>query len=237
MLRRPKINVLLLLMFAQQLIFFGFESLLGLFTLSRLGLLGQGNAVIFVLVGVILVTVQARFIGPWSRRFGEQKLVFAALALLAVGLLVAAATPQQPHPFYVKQIVESRIVDQAPDSTESIIGTIAITLPEDTDRGVLGFVWLLVAMLPLSVGAGLIRPSLNSLMTKLVGAQEYGSVLGASSALVSAANATAPLLGGLIFQQFGSTMPFLIGGLLMGLLSFLGWHTLKNFTNQTKVTA
>src|SRR5690606_16531620 len=63
-LRRAPINVLLLLMFAQQIIFFGFESLLGLFTLTRLGILGQGNAVIFLLVGVILVAVQLRFIGP-----------------------------------------------------------------------------------------------------------------------------------------------------------------------------
>ena len=236
MLRRPQINVLLLLMFAQQLIFFGFESLLGLFTLSRLGLLGQGNAVIFLLVGAILVTVQARFIGPWSRKYGEQKLILAALALLAVGLLVTAATPEQPHPFYVQQIVENRLLEQASDYTESIIGAIAITLPEDSNRGVFGFLWLLVAMLPLSVGAGLIRPSLNSLMTKRVGAQEYGSVLGASAALVSAANATAPLLGGLIFQHYGSTMPFLIGGLLMGGLWLLSWITLKNYSIQPEVT-
>src|SRR5690606_41991267 len=56
-----------------------FESLLGLFTLSRLGLLGQGNALIFFIVGVILVVIQVRFIGPWSRRYGERRLVFAAL--------------------------------------------------------------------------------------------------------------------------------------------------------------
>jgi hypothetical protein len=48
MLRQPSLNILLLLMFAQQVIFFGFESLLGLFTLTRLGILGQGNAVISV---------------------------------------------------------------------------------------------------------------------------------------------------------------------------------------------
>ena len=41
---RPGLGLLLLLMFAQQLIFFGYESLLGLFTLTRLGFLGRGNA-------------------------------------------------------------------------------------------------------------------------------------------------------------------------------------------------
>ena len=73
-LSRPFVGLLLLLMFAQQLIFFGFESLLGLFTLTRLGFLGQGNAALFLLVGIILVIVQMRAIGPWSQKFGERRL-------------------------------------------------------------------------------------------------------------------------------------------------------------------
>ncbi|MFW5692362.1 MAG: MFS transporter, partial [Chloroflexota bacterium] len=86
MIRRPGLGVLLLLMFAQQVIFFGFEALLGLFTLSRLGLLGQGNALIFLMVGGVLVYVQVRRIGPWSRKYGEHRLVQMSLALLALGL-------------------------------------------------------------------------------------------------------------------------------------------------------
>ena len=218
MLRRPKVNTLLLIMFAQQVIFFGFESLLGLFTLTRLGLLGQGNAMIFVLVGVVLVTVQVRYIGPWSRKYGEHRLVVVALGLLAAGLILMALTPAQPHPFYVRQIVANKLLEQAPSGTEAIIGSIAVPLPDETHRGIFGFLWALVAVVPLSIGAGLIRPSLNSLMTRRVGTDEYGTVLGASSALVSAANAAAPIIGGVLFQQGGSTLPFLAGGLLMGLL-------------------
>lgn len=216
-LRRPSINVLLLLLFAQQVIFFGFESLLGLFTLTRLGILGQGNAVIFLLVGVILVIVQVRFIGPWSRKFGERKLVTASLALLAVGLILIALTPEQPHPFYVRQIAEHRLLQQT-SSTEAIIGEIAVPLPDDANRGIGGLLWTLASLVPLSIGAGLIRPSLNSLLTRQVSTQEYGRVLGTSSALVSAADAIAPLAGGLLFQHYGATVPFLAGGLLMGVL-------------------
>lgn len=43
-LRDERARLLLGLMFAQQLVFYGFESLLGVFTLTRLGLLAQGNA-------------------------------------------------------------------------------------------------------------------------------------------------------------------------------------------------
>lgn len=226
-LRKPQINILLLFMFAQQVIFFGFESLLGLFTLSRLGILGQGNAIIFLIVGVILVTVQARYIGPWSRRYGERRLVFASLGLLSLGLLMSAATPQQPHPLYVRPIAENRLLEQAPSGAEAVIGDIAVALPDDANRGIAGFGWLLIALVPLSIGAGLIRPSLNSLLTRQVSAQEYGSILGTSAALVSAANAAAPLIGGLIFQRYGSSMPFLIGGLLMGALLMIAFVTIR----------
>lgn len=217
MLRAPQINIMLVLMFAQQLIFFAFESLMGLFTLSRLGLLGQGNAIIFVIVGAVLVTVQVRYIGPWSRKYGERKMVFGALGLLSIGLILVALTPEQAHPFYIHNKVIHQLAEQASvSSTEAMIGEINVDLPLDSSRGLGGILWMIVAVVPLSVGAALIRPSLNSLMTKRVGSQDYGSVLGVSASFVSAAQAIAPLLGGLIFQQYGSSAPFLLGGLVMG---------------------
>jgi MFS family permease len=219
MLLSPRVGLLLVLMFAQQVIFYGFESLLGLFTLNRLGLLGQGNAVIFVIVGVLLVMVQVRGIGQWTRRFGEARVAQFALGLLAVGLLLLAITPQQPHPFYVRQIVQGEIAElsaeDGPNGTEAIIGDIAVDLPYDYNRGIGGLLLTLVAIVPLSIGAGLIRPSLNSLMTKRVASDDFGSVLGASAAFVSAANAIAPLIGGLLFQRAGPVAPFAIGGVIM----------------------
>ena len=221
MLRSPRINLLLLLMFAQQLIFFGFESLLGLFVLSRLGMLGQGNALIFIVVGAVLVFVQIGLIGRWSRKYGERRLAQAALGLLAGGLVLFAATPQQPHPFYVRQIVENELRNQALSSTEAVIGDIRVELPPNGNNGLGGLLWVFAVIVPIAVGAGLIRPSLNTLMTRRVTGSEYGRVLGLSASVVSAANAAAPLLGGLIFQSFGASAPFLIGGVVMGVL-FIG---------------
>ncbi len=215
---KPVIGFLLILMFAQQIIFFGYESLLGLFTLSRLGLLGQGNAIIFLLIGIILVTVQVRFIGKWSAKYGEKRLVIGALTMLAIGLLLTGTTPNQPHPFYVRELVENELLSQDTSSTEAVIGEIGVALPENGNNGLSGVLWILVSIAPISIGAGLIRPSINSLITKQVSQQEYGQALGVSSSLVSAANASAPIIGGLIFQTYGSTAPFLLGGILMGLL-------------------
>ena len=219
MLILPGLGILLLLMFAQQLIFFGFESLMGLFTLGRLGLLGQGNALLFLLIGIVLVMVQVRFIGKWTRKYGEARVVQAALALLAIGLLLVAFTPEQPQPFYVRVLVEYDLGQQSPGASEAIIGDIGVPLPEEGNNGIFGILWFVVALIPLSIGAGLIRPSLNSLMTKRAGKDNYGAILGVSASFVSAANAIAPIAGGLLLQSAGITAPFLLGAMLMAVLA------------------
>ena len=110
-------------MFAQQLIFLRFRRVwLGLFLLSRLGLLGQGTTIVFLMVGIVLVMVQMRFIGKWSKKYGERKLVFAALGLIAAGLILFALTPEQAHFFYVRDLTEFDLAQQAPGSTEAILG-------------------------------------------------------------------------------------------------------------------
>ena len=225
---RPGLGILLLLMFAQQLIFFGYESLLGLFTLTRLGFLGRGNAVLFLLIGLILVTVQLRYIGRWSAKLGDRRLASLALGMLALGLLLTAATPESPHPLYLREMVERDLLSVQRSTTEALIGGLGVDLPADENRGFSGVVWLFVAIVPVSIGAGVIRPALNSLITRRVTASEYGRVLGVSSALVSAANAAAPLIAGLIFQQAGSSAPFAIGAVLMAGLCLWSFVALRS---------
>lgn len=220
-LRDGRATLLLVLLFAQQIVFFGFETSLGLFTLNRAGMLGQGNAVLFLWTGVILVMVQARGIGKLARKWGERKLALMALAMLAAGLLILAATPQQPHPFYVQRIALNQITELGPESTEAVIGDIQVPLPTDSGRGVGAVIWLFVGVVPVALGAGLIRPALNAMLTKRVDDRQYGSVLGASAAMVSAANAVAPLLAGLVFQAYGPTAPFLVGGAALLALCFV----------------
>lgn len=215
MLQRPRLNHLLLLMFFQQVVFFAFESLLGLFVLSRLGLLGQGSALVFIYVGFILVYVQARLIGRWSRKYGEHRLVMLALGTLSLGLLMLSVTPNQPHPLYVERRAEASFNAMLPTAAEAVIGEIPITLPDDSQRGFGGVAWFLVALVPLAIGAGLIRPALNSLMVQQAPIGETGAVLGVSAAFVSLADAVAPLIGGWIFQMYGSSAPFAIGGIFM----------------------
>ena len=218
-LRHPAVGLLLVLMFAQQIAFGGFEQLLALFTLNRLGMNASGNAIIFVFVGVLVVAVQGGFIGPWSRKLGDRRLIYLGLATLAVGLTLTAFTPRQPLPGYSRLDLEQELSGSDFRTHESpTTRSLQIDLPPDTDNGWSGLVWILIAMIPTSIGGGVLQPSINSLITKRSERKEVGGMLGISAALLSGANAVAPLLGGAVFQGLGSTAPFLLGGLLMGAL-------------------
>jgi DHA1 family tetracycline resistance protein-like MFS transporter len=219
-LRNPAVGILLALMFAQQIAFGGFEQLLSLFTLNRLGLNASGNAVIFVFVGVLVVAVQGGFIGPWSRTLGDRRLIYLGLAALAVGLTLVAVTPRQPVPWYSKAALTQELASSGDFRTQENPTThnLQISIPNDNHNGWLGLGWILLAMVPASIGGGILQPSINSLITKRVKKDEVGGILGISASFLSGANAVAPLLGGVIFQALGATWPFLFGGLLMGVL-------------------
>lgn len=228
-LSHPAVGLLLALVFLQQIAFGGFEQLLALFTLTNLGLNASGNAIIFVFVGVIVVAVQGGFIGPWSRKYGDRRLVYFGLACLAIGLLLIAFTPRVPMPGYSQTDLEAELSSGASARTVENPTTqdLAVELPPDENNGWLGLVWILATMLPIAVGGGLLQPSINSLITKRVEHQEVGGMLGISAAFLSGANAIAPLIFGLIFQVIGPRAPFFLGGLLMALLLLISVRMLK----------
>jgi DHA1 family tetracycline resistance protein-like MFS transporter len=224
----PTVGLLLVLIFAQQLAFGGFEQLLALFTLSRLGLNASGNAVIFVYVGIIVVVVQGGLIGRWSRRFGDRRLVYAGLALLVAGLLAVGLTISQPPPWYSQQALEEELTGGSTLPGENpTTEDIQVDLPEDDNKGWLGLAWILVAMVPVAIGGGILQPAINSLITKRVDALEVGGMLGISAAFLSAANAMAPLIGGALFQAIGPSAPFIVWSLFLAVLLAVALRYLK----------
>ena len=204
-------------MFAQQLAFGGFEQILALFTLNRLGLNASGNAVVFVFVGIIIVAVQGGLIGRWSRKYGDRKLIFSGLALLFIGLILVGLTPKEPVPWYSRAELQEEL--SAEDGADQLTGqAIAVEIPDDDETGWLGIGWILVVMIPVAIGGGILHPAINSLITKRSAPNEVGAMLGVSAAFFSGANAIAPLIGGALFQVFGSTSPFIVWGMTMGIL-------------------
>ena len=234
-LRHPAVGLLLFLIFAQQLAFGGFEQLLSVFTLNRLGLNASGNAIIFVFIGLIIVAVQGGLVGRWSRAYGDRRLIFAGLGLLSIGLTLLAFTPRQPPPWYSRDALAAEL--SAPETTPqgeapSTVDT-AVELPADDSRGWFGLLWILVAMVPVAIGGGVLQPTLNSLITKRVEPVDIGGMLGISAAFLSAANALAPVMGGAIFEAIGPTALFLMWGGLMGILLLVALRRLTPGREET----
>mgnify|MGYP005854560053 CR=1 FL=1 len=229
-LQNPAVGILLVLMFAQQIAFGGFEQFLALFTLNRLGMNASDNSLIFIFVGVIVVAVQGGLIGRWSRKYGDRKLIYAGLATLAIGLTMTAFTPRQPMPGYSKADLTSelQLSDDFRTHENPTTQNLGVALPPDDNKGWLGLGWILVAMIPASIGGGILQPAINSLISKRVAKDEVGGTLGISSAFLSGANALAPLLMGVLFQGLGSTAPFLFGGILMLILLILAMRLITS---------
>ncbi|WP_420631239.1 MFS transporter [Candidatus Leptofilum sp.] len=231
--KHPAVGLLLVLMFAQQLAFGGFEQILALFTLNRLGLNASGNAVVFVFVGFIVVAVQGGLIGRWSRKYGDRRLVYGGLGLLAVGLTLMGFTPHQPVPWYSEAELIEELSSTSDGSGESIRSDFPVELPNEADSSWLGIAWLLVMMIPAGIGGGILQPAINSLITKRIAANEVGGMLGISASFFSGANALAPIIGGALFEALGSTAPFLFWGGVMAVLLYVALQYLKPGQEET----
>ncbi|HZY41907.1 MAG TPA: MFS transporter, partial [Anaerolineae bacterium] len=228
-LSHPTVGLLLLLMFAQQIAFGGFEQILALFTLNRLGMNASSNSILFVFVGIIVVAVQDGLIGKWSRKWGDRKLVYIGLATLAIGMALTALTPSQTLPGYSKAELTAELTHDSNFRTHEtpVTRELPVAIPEDGNSGPGGLVWLLVAMIPASIGGGVLQPSINSLITKRIAPSEIGGTLGISAALLSGANVFAPLIGGGLFQAGGSSLPFWVWAIIMAALLAAAYMLIK----------
>ena len=215
--KRPEIGFLLMLMFAQQFVFGGLEYLLPLFTLSRLGMSAGGNAILFVFIGVLTVIVLGGLIRRWSAAHGDRWIILLGLGTLAAGMILTATTPGQPAPGYSQSALRLEL-NHGVAVTALDQQKLKIDLPVDDNNGWLGWVWVIVAMVPLAIGGSVLSPTINSAITKRVRASETGAMLGIAASMSSLANALTPIIGGAMFQVFGTTVPFLLTGLFTLLL-------------------
>ena len=218
-LSRPAIGFLVMLMFFYQLAFGGYEQLFSLFTLTRLGMDARDTSGLFVLAGIFIVVVQGGFVGRWSKQKGDRWLVIMGVSALAVGLIGTALTPAIPVPWYEHAKVLEGLAGEG--SMRVSVQSIQINLPEQSARGWLGIIWLIVASFPAALGGGVLHPAVNSLITKSSDQSEVGGMLGISASLYSAANATAPLFYGFLFQWLGAPVPFMAGGVILLILWFI----------------
>ena len=207
-LRHPQVGFLLVLIFAQQFVFGGMEQLLSLFTLNRLGFDARANSLLFVFVGLITVVMLGSVIRVWSRQHSDRWIILVGLGTLAVGVLATALTPAVPLPWYSRQALLAEL-------QRSATAPLNVVLPPDGNNGWLGAIWIFAAMVPASIGGAVLAPTINSAISKRIAADEVSGTLGISAALVSAANALAPLIWGMLYQTLGEVAPFLLGSAVL----------------------
>ena len=215
-LTRPTLGILLILMFAQQLAFGGYEQFFSVFTVNRLGLDATSTAFLLVLAGLAVVIVQGTIIGRWAKRYGDRWLVLMGLLMMGISLTLTAFTPQMAVPWYDKAQVVASIQGHAAQ-----FQSINVSLPDQANTGWLGILWLLLASFPGAIGGAVLHPGINSLITKAVDKGETGGALGLSASMYSAGNAIAPLFYGTLFSVIGPSIPFLAGGLLLLVLWYV----------------
>lgn len=222
---RPAIGFLLIIMFFYQIAFGGYEQLFSLFTLTRLGMDARDTSGLFVLAGLFIIVVQGGLIGRWSKQKGDRWLVLMGLFTLAIGLIGTGLTPAVPIHWYDKAKVLESMAGQG--QFKVAISSINIQLPDESARGWLGIIWLLIASFPAAIGGGILHPAVNSLITKSSDKSEVGGMLGVSTSVYSLANAIAPLFYGTLFQWFGGPVPFVTGGLILAILWFFAPKVVK----------
>jgi MFS family permease len=219
----PRIGLLLAALALQQFAFGGFERLLSLFNLTTLGIGATGTGYLFIYIGLIVVWVQARAIKQFAPRVGERRLAADGFLALAVGLCLLSLTPAVPSPWFDRAALQAALNgSNATLLANPITAALQINLPSGAP-GWAGLGWLLIALVPVSLGGAVLRPVLNSLLSQQVAPQHTGAVLGVSSSVISAMNAAAPLIGGLLFG-LNPSYPFVLGATaaVVGFAAFVG---------------
>lgn len=95
-LNRPRVGPLLHIRFFFGLAFSTFQTIFSLFALYRLGLDARQTGFVLAYVGILAALVQGVGVGKLTNRFPETRLIVAASALMAVGLVAWAFTPSVP---------------------------------------------------------------------------------------------------------------------------------------------
>jgi multidrug resistance protein len=87
-LAHPGLGRLLLVFFLVILAFSGMETVFAWWAIAQFGWGPRSTGFVFFYVGLLSAAMQGGLIGPLTRRFGEERLMLAGLALIAFGLLL-----------------------------------------------------------------------------------------------------------------------------------------------------
>jgi multidrug resistance protein len=158
----------------------------------------------------MLFVVTLAFVGMEATftLFVERRLDFGpaevAWAFVYIGLLAAVS----------QGVLVGRLVDRHGEWRVLFAGLITTGIGLAGLAFVTNVPWLLLALLPLSVGSGLVSATATALISRAVGEAEQGAALGITASISGLARVGAPLAATALFQAVGPGAPMLVGGVL-----------------------
>jgi len=87
---------------------------------------------------------------------------------------------------------------------------------------------LLLSFVPIIIGGGIFNTIIDTALTKAVGPDEAGGVLGVSASLESSTRAIAPSTGGVMIQLFGSWSPGVLGAGIVAAMTVYAYNAILN---------
>ena len=99
--RLPGVRLILLIAFNSIFWFAGLQAVFRLFTLDAFHMNVEHTGRVLGLVGLISVIVQGGLIGKLNKRFGETRLLFAALVLMSVGFVLHGLSVSAGVPMFI----------------------------------------------------------------------------------------------------------------------------------------
>ena len=89
-------------------------------------------------------------------------------------------------------------------------------------------VWMMIVVIPfVPIGTALMFPAVTSLLSHSVDAAELGTMMGVAQTFAGIARVVAPIAGTIAFQRLGISAPFVIGGLIVALVSWATFHHVR----------
>jgi len=116
-------------------------------------------------------------------------------------------------------VIVGKLSDRFPDQKIIFVSTLLISISFFAWAFTPNLIILLVVLLPIAMNAGILNTIINTALTKAVPPVEFGGILGLSAALESATRVIAPSLGGILLEQFGTSAPGILAGIILLWLS------------------
>lgn len=191
-------------------------------SLSNLWLPIKKNPIIAFLISLAfflrfgLFIIQAIF-ALWLGEIWGWSAQQAGYAFLLIGLVMAITQGNLIGPI-VKKLGEVNTFLLGLCST--VVAFVSFPLAEHLSL-------LLCALVLVSFGDSLFRPSLNSLLSQAAGAKYQGTVLGTTQSFIALAGIAGPFTSGLLFENINPAAPFITSALIFGTQLILAWILLR----------